>query len=74
MQATADFRRKAADAASAYHRQRQQASAAVELVRHRYSLSAGQAFQWMRRPDVKQVVFCSFPFVAPAGEFRLQHW
>lgn len=57
IQATANFSRKAADAAAAYHRQRQQATAAVELVRRRYSLAAGQAFQWMHRPDVQQVVF-----------------
>ena len=67
IQATADFQRKAADAAAAYHRQRQQASAAVTLVRHRYSLSAGQTFRWMRRPDVQQVLF----FVALAGELRM---
>ncbi|KAL3141843.1 hypothetical protein ABBQ32_004509 [Trebouxia sp. C0010 RCD-2024] len=54
IQATADFSRKAADAAAAYHRQRQQATAAVVLVRRRYSMPAGQAFQWMHRPDAQQ--------------------
>ena len=55
IQATPDFCRKATSAASAYHRQRQQARAAVELVRQRYNLPAGQAFEWMHRPDVQQV-------------------
>lgn len=68
IQATANFRRKAADAAAAYHRQRQQATAAVELVRCRYSLAAGQAFQWMHRPNVQQVLVVQLPYVAPAGE------
>lgn len=68
IQATVDFRRKAADAAAAYHRQRQQATAAVELVRCRYRLAAGQAFQWMHRPNVQQVPVFQLPCVASVSK------
>ncbi len=56
IQATPGFTGKAAEAAAAYHKQRQQAATAVELVRRRYAVPAGQALSWMKRPDVQKVV------------------
>ena len=41
IQATPGFTSKAAEAAAAYHKQRQQAVTAVELVRRRYAVPAG---------------------------------
>ncbi|KAL0048711.1 hypothetical protein WJX82_009391 [Trebouxia sp. C0006] len=55
IQATPGFTSKAAEAAAAYHKQRQQAVTAVELVRRRYAVPAGQALSWMKRPDVQKV-------------------
>jgi len=55
IQATPGFTGKAAEAAAAYHKQRQQAATAVELVRRRYAVPAGQALSWMKRPDVQKV-------------------
>ncbi|KAL0042957.1 hypothetical protein WJX79_005070 [Trebouxia sp. C0005] len=55
IQATPGFTGKAAEAAAAYHKQRQQAATAVELVRRRYAVPAGQTLSWMKRPDVHKV-------------------
>ncbi len=55
IQATPGFTGKAAEAAAAYHKQRQQAATAVELVSRRYAVPAGQALSWMKRPDVQKV-------------------
>ncbi len=55
IQATPGFTGKAAEAAAAYHKQRQQAATAVELVRRRYAVPAGQALSWMKRPNVQKV-------------------
>ena len=55
IQATPGFTGKAAEAAAAYHEQRQQAALAVELVRRRYAVPAGQALSWMKRPNVQKV-------------------
>ncbi|DBB04272.1 TPA: hypothetical protein ACH3X1_012770 [Trebouxia sp. C0004] len=55
IQATPGFTRKAAEAAAAYHKQRQQAATAVEQVRRRYAVRAGQALSWIKRPDVQKL-------------------
>lgn len=56
IQATPGFVTKAAEAAAAYHNQRQQAATAAELVRRRYAVPAGQKLTWMKRPDVQKVL------------------